>query len=85
MAGPKMIARKPFYFLRYGETEHNAKQILSGGDSNISLNSCGFKQAQEVRPYIQGLPIQVIYHSPLVRAKHLRCNSGALKSQIIQL
>lgn len=64
-----MIPRKPFFYLRHGETDHNAKQILSGGDCDVPLNDCGIKQAQKIRPYIEGLPIQVIYHSPLTRAK----------------
>jgi len=64
-----MIPRKPFFFLRHGETDHNAKQILSGGDCDVHLNDSGVKQTQKIRPHIEGLPIQVIYHSPLIRAK----------------
>jgi len=64
-----MIPRKPFYFLRHGETDHNVKPALTNDDFDMPLNACGVKQAQGVRTIIQDLPAQVIYHSPLLRAK----------------
>lgn len=63
------ISHKPFYFLRHGETEHNAKQIISNEECDVPLNSCGVKQAEAVRAHVHHLPIQRVYYSPLIRAK----------------
>ncbi len=60
------IIRKEFYFLRHGETSHNAEQILS--DDDVSLNGNGVKQAEAIKDVISEFPIKTICFSPLKRA-----------------
>ena len=62
------MIKKPFYFLRHGETEWNIKRRWQG-KSDIPLNDKGVAQAQAVRPHLEGLGIKAIYSSPLQRAK----------------
>lgn len=55
------------YFLRHGETDFNAQNLLMG-QMNINLNSKGIKQAQIAANRISNLGIEKIYSSPLSRA-----------------
>ena len=71
LASETKIPRKPFYFLRHGETKWTTQQILNR-DTDISLTAHGKKQATEVRKSVNTLPLQSICCSPLVRAKETR-------------
>lgn len=62
---------KNFYFVRHGETEHNAQQIYDD-NTDIPLNSRGRQQAVMIRPVVQSLPIQTICVSPLQRAQETK-------------
>jgi probable phosphoglycerate mutase len=60
------ILKKDFYFLRHGETSHNAERILS--DDDVPLNETGKNQAKQIASIIAKLPISTVCHSPLKRA-----------------
>ena len=62
-----MIPRS-FYFLRHGETDWN-KQGLLQGHTNIPLNETGRRQAREIIPVLEKLPIDRIIASTLSRAQ----------------
>lgn len=59
---------RPFYFLRHGETEANAKGIVSGS-LDVDLTPLGLKQAYEAARVLSDEPITAIYSSPLRRAR----------------
>ena len=61
------MIRKPFYFLRHGETDWNINRRWQGS-SDIPLNDTGIAQAQAVQPLVAGLDIQTVCTSPLQRA-----------------
>lgn len=71
LASETRIPRKPFYFLRHGETVWNEQQILNG-NTDIGLTARGKKQATEVLKSVRALPLQSICCSPMVRAKETR-------------
>ena len=56
------------YFVRHGETEDNVLGI-SQGQLDIPLNERGIKQAEELSEKLKGYKFDVIYTSPLIRAK----------------
>jgi broad specificity phosphatase PhoE len=62
-----MLTKKPFYFLRHGETEWNRNRRWQG-ISDIPLNNTGIEQAEALQPLIADLGIQTICASPLQRA-----------------
>ncbi len=57
----------PFWFLRHGETDWNAKN-LSQGNIDIALNPTGLAQAREAAPKLRNRGITTILASPLSRA-----------------
>jgi probable phosphoglycerate mutase len=61
------LARRPFYFLRHGETEWN-KQALAQGQTDIPLNQAGRDQASDATPLLTGHGLKRIVTSPLSRA-----------------
>ena len=61
--------RKGFYFLRHGQTDHNAKGIPAGAETDIPLNENGIQQAQQVKKVIDSLSLEMVCYSPLMRAK----------------
>lgn len=60
-----------FYFVRHGQTDHNASEGHSKIDHpyHIGLNQAGKIQAAQIEPIIAKLPIQAICASPLKRAQ----------------
>jgi len=58
----------PFWFLRHGETEYNAKG-LSQGALDISLNAAGRAQAELAGPVLRDRGIIEIVSSPMVRTR----------------
>ncbi len=58
----------PFWFLRHGETDYNAKG-LSQGALDISLNETGRAQAKAAAPLLAGHGIVQILSSPMIRTR----------------
>ena len=54
-------------FIRHGQTDWNVAGILQG-QKDIPLNDTGRLQAQEVAKKLLGIPVDIIYSSPLCRA-----------------
>ncbi|HSX04693.1 MAG TPA: histidine phosphatase family protein [Rhabdochlamydiaceae bacterium] len=66
-----MILKKNFYFVRHGQTETNALNLLND-ERDVPLTAHGRKQALVIRPIIEQLPIQTICVSPLLRARETK-------------
>jgi broad specificity phosphatase PhoE len=62
-----MIPKRPFYFLRHGQTDWNLEGRYQGR-SDIPLNATGIAQAREAAEYLVCVPINRIVASPLIRA-----------------
>jgi probable phosphoglycerate mutase len=62
------IFGRPFYFLRHGETETNARQLVAGS-LDTELTALGRKQAHLAAARLANEPITAIYSSPLRRAR----------------
>ena len=62
------LTRKPFWFLRHGETDWNARGI-SQGNVDIPLNPTGIAQARSAANMLRHRGIATIVSSPLSRAK----------------
>lgn len=61
------LVRTPFWFLRHGQTDWNAKD-LSQGNIDIPLNATGIAQAHVAAAKLVGRGIASIVSSPLSRA-----------------
>ncbi|MDP1974902.1 MAG: histidine phosphatase family protein [Alphaproteobacteria bacterium] len=59
--------KSSFYFMRHGQTDWNAQQLLMG-QKDIPLNDLGKEQAKKTIQKVRKLNIQTIYTSPLKRA-----------------
>ena len=64
-----IIHKKEFYFIRHGQTDDNIFHCKVDHD-DVSLNTTGFQQAQNIEPIIANLPIQSICFSPLKGGVH---------------
>lgn len=64
MAGKKTT----LLLIRHGETTWNAQKKLQG-NTDVPLTAKGRKQAQAIARYLRDYPIDVIYSSPLKRAR----------------
>jgi len=53
--------------IRHGETEWNVEETFRGR-ADIELNETGVKQARLLAKYLEDLPIEAVYSSPLKRA-----------------
>ena len=56
------------YFVRHGQTDCNRQGIIQG-HLDIPLNDTGMDQAREISQKLKDKKIDVIYSSPLIRAK----------------
>ena len=56
------------YFVRHGETEFNKNRIFQG-HLDIPLNDTGIAQAKQVLEDSKDISFDIIYYSPLSRAK----------------
>ena len=56
------------YFIRHGQTDYNLNKKLAGR-VNIPLNEKGQLQAKEIASSIKDTNIDIIFCSPLIRAK----------------
>jgi probable phosphoglycerate mutase len=55
------------YLLRHGHSTANAKSILAGRDSSVSLSERGIAQARAIREEFDGKKFAKIYSSPMPR------------------
>src|SRR5215472_10274815 len=62
------LATVPFWFLRHGETDWNARGI-SQGNVDIPLNATGLAQARSAAERLRNRGIASIVASPLSRAR----------------
>ncbi|MBN9263091.1 MAG: histidine phosphatase family protein [Hyphomicrobium sp.] len=62
-----MIPKRPFYFLRHGETDWNREGRYQG-HADVPLNAAGLAQAKAAGEALAGAEITRIVTSPLVRA-----------------
>ena len=53
--------------IRHGDTDWNVEEIFRGR-ADVELNETGIKQAQLLAKYLEDVPIEAIYSSPLKRA-----------------
>lgn len=67
-AAEATLARVPFWFLRHGETDWNARG-LSQGNVDIPLNPVGLAQARAAAALLRGRAIATVVASPLSRAR----------------
>ena len=68
MSGEIALFRKPFYFLRHGETELNADRLVAGS-IDTELTGFGRQQAVRAAAVLARQPITAVYSSPLRRAR----------------
>lgn len=61
--------RKDFYLFRHGETDYNQQQRWQGQGINVDLNANGVAQANVLAQKLQDKKLEIIYSSPLKRAK----------------
>lgn len=61
------IVKKTVYFVRHGESEHNAQPIIQADDSPLSER--GHQQAQTVAERLAHLEFDALIASPILRAK----------------
>ena len=59
---------RAFYFLRHGETELNARQLVAGS-LDTELTALGQEQALHAAALLADEPITAVYASPLKRAR----------------
>lgn len=62
--------RKDFYIFRHGETDLNRQKRWQGAGADYDLNDTGIKQAAELVEKLRNKKLEVIFSSPLMRAKH---------------
>jgi broad specificity phosphatase PhoE len=67
----KPIEKKTFYFVRHGQTDANAQELMCGGEWDIPLNSAGMAQAELLidKVFQQDEAIEKIYVSSMIRAQ----------------
>jgi broad specificity phosphatase PhoE len=53
--------------IRHGDTDWNVEEIFRGR-TDIELNETGIKQAEILAKYLEDVPIETVYSSPLKRA-----------------
>ena len=63
-----MIIRKPFYYLRHGQTNYNRRRRYQGS-LDIPLNDTGIRQAFSAAETLRQRDFDAIYTSPLSRAR----------------
>lgn len=62
-----MITKKPFYFIRHGQTDYNLYKKAAGGGIDCPLNATGIKEAQQLKPTLSSMNFDVVIASPMLR------------------
>jgi broad specificity phosphatase PhoE len=62
-----VLLRRPYWFLRHGETDWN-RENRTQGSTNVPLNEHGLAQAHQAAALLRGHGIETIVCSPLDRA-----------------
>lgn len=62
--------RKDFYVFRHGETDLNRQKRWQGSGMDHDLNQNGRAQAESLMEKLAGKGIEIVFSSPLLRAKH---------------
>lgn len=62
------LLRKPFIFVRHGETDWNRLQLCVG-QADRPLTDAGRAQAYGLADRVEGADVSIVYHSPLDRAR----------------
>jgi broad specificity phosphatase PhoE len=57
------------YFVRHGESEANTRHVISNHESHFGLTELGRQQADSLVKKLRDIPIDVIFSSPILRAK----------------
>jgi probable phosphoglycerate mutase len=83
VAPGKALQRIPFWFLRHGETDWNARGLSQGG-VDIPLNPTGLAQARSAAERLGSRGIATIVSSPLTRARVTAEIVGAALSVPVQ-
>ena len=60
---------KSFYVFRHGQTDLNLQERLQGSGMDVPLNETGRQQAETLVRKFKDIPLEVIYTSPLLRAR----------------
>lgn len=63
-----MTARRPFLFVRHGQTEYNVRGILAGS-TDVALTETGMREAAMAAEILAGEPLRAVCSSPLKRAR----------------
>jgi probable phosphoglycerate mutase len=63
-----VLERRPFYFLRHGQTDWNVEQRCVG-QADVPLNETGIAQAKAAASKVRALQPSAVFHSPLDRAR----------------
>lgn len=75
-----IVPQGGFLFLRHGETDANARDIICGS-TDLPLNRVGQAQAERTARALQGVAISAIVTSPLLRA----CQTAAAAARVTGL
>lgn len=79
------LFKRPFLFLRHGETETN-RLGLTAGMTDVVLNERGREQARAAAAALVGLGVDAIYSSPLQRSlATARCVAAALTLPVVTI
>ena len=62
--------KKEFYVFRHGETDLNLQKRWQGSGMDYDLNETGVLQAQSLIEKLKDKNLEIIFSSPLLRAKH---------------
>lgn len=62
----KTLIQKPFYFIRHGQTDWNAKGLIMG-QIDIPLDQTGMQQARQLQGLLSKHSFTHVFHSPLQR------------------
>lgn len=61
------VFKRPFYFLRHGETEYNAQQRIAGSVETV-LTERGHEEARRAAAALATITVTTLYSSPMKRA-----------------
>lgn len=68
LANKPKLTRKPFYFIRHGETDVNSNPEIKRVDYDLPLNNRGREQALKARRIIEDISLESVCFSPIQRA-----------------